>query len=67
MYGKRMYEMDERELEEFIATQERAVAKLNYERPGSSTEDVEAGVLKDAKELLAEKRKKAFLSDKPHF
>jgi hypothetical protein len=55
---KRMYEMDEKELEAFIAQQEHTVAKLDYEKPGSGEHRLEAGILKDAKQLLAEKRKK---------
>jgi len=44
-------------LEQFIHQQEHVVEKLNYERPGSHTTKVEAGILKDAKQLLDEKRK----------
>ena len=56
--SKSMYEMDETELEAFIAQQEHTVAKLEYERSGSGEYRLEAGILKDAKQLLAEKRKK---------
>ena len=53
-----MYDMDEKELEDFIARLEHAVAKLNFERPGSPEHRLQSGVLKDAKQLLAEKREK---------
>jgi hypothetical protein len=56
---KTMYEMDEKELEAFIAQQEHTVAKLDYEKPGSGEHRLEADILKDAKQLLAERRKKA--------
>ena len=58
-----MYDMDEEELEALIAKQEYVVAKLNCERPGSPELDFEAGILKDAKELLGERRKKNTASD----
>jgi hypothetical protein len=58
MNGKSMYQMDEKELQALIAKQEHLVAKLNYERPGSPEYRFEAGILKDAKQLLDEKRKK---------
>ena len=40
--SKSMYEMDETELEAFIAQQEHTVAKLKYERSGSSEYRLEA-------------------------
>jgi hypothetical protein len=52
-----MYDMDEKELEVLIVHQEHTVAKLNHERSGSGEYRFEAGILKDAKQLLAEKRK----------
>jgi hypothetical protein len=61
--SKSMYDMDETELESFIVQQERTVAKLKYERPGSGEDRFEAGILSDAKQLLAEKRKKKEPSD----
>jgi hypothetical protein len=67
MHGKSMYQMDENEFGEFIRRQEQTVAKLNYERPGSPTANVEAGILKDAKELLDEKHKKPQPSGGPSF
>jgi hypothetical protein len=57
MNGKSMYQMDEKELETLVAKLEHVVAKLKYERPGSAELNHEAGVLKDAKQLLEEKRK----------
>ena len=62
MDGKSMYEMDEKELEGFIARLEHAVAKLNFERPGSPEYRLQSGVLKDAKQLLDEKRKEPKVS-----
>jgi hypothetical protein len=67
MNGKNMYQMDESELEALIRDKEQTVAKLNYERPGSVTAHVEAGVLKDAKELLGGQRKKRQRSEGPSF
>jgi hypothetical protein len=56
--SKRMYDMDVKELREFIKQQEHKVAKLNHERRGSPEADFESGILKDAKELLAERQHK---------
>ncbi|MGB2604892.1 MAG: hypothetical protein WBC78_14940 [Candidatus Sulfotelmatobacter sp.] len=68
MNGKRMYDMDEAELTAFISIQEHTVAKLAYERPGSSLLNHESGILKDAKQLLDEMRdKKNKQSREPHF
>jgi len=55
--GKRIYDMEENELEAFVEEQERKVEKLNYEKPESVELNLESGVLKDAKQLLAEKRR----------
>jgi len=55
--GKRIYDMDENELAAFVKEQEGKVEKLNYEKPESVELNLESGVLKDAKELLAEKRR----------
>jgi hypothetical protein len=55
---KTMYEMDDRELGAFIAQQEHLVEKLANEKPGSAEHGFEAGVLEDARQLIAEKRKK---------
>jgi len=55
--GKRMYDMDENELEAFITEQESKVEKLNYEKPGSVELSLESGVLQDARQLLVEKRR----------
>lgn len=57
MNGKSMYQVDEKELEVLIAKLEHTVAKLKHERPGSSELNHEAGILKDAKQLLEEKRR----------
>jgi hypothetical protein len=62
-----MYEMDENELEAFIAKQQQTVAKLNYEKPGSGEYNHEAGILKDAKQLLKEKQKTQGPSDEVEF
>jgi hypothetical protein len=53
-----MYEMNEKELEQFISEQGQKVAKSEYERPGSGEYRFESSILKDAKQLLAEKQKK---------
>ena len=58
--SKNVYEMDEKELEAFIAELEQTVAKLDYERPGSGEDRLEADLLTVAEQLLAlkgEKRK----------
>ncbi len=52
-----MYQMDEKELEALVAKLEHTAAKLRHERPGSAELNHEAGVLKDAKQLLEEKGK----------
>jgi hypothetical protein len=64
---KSMYEMDEKELQVFVSQQEHNVAKLNHERPGSSEYRFETDILKDAKQLLAEKRKNKEASDEVRF
>lgn len=56
--SKSMYDMDEKELEALIEKLEPTVAKLNREKPGSGEYRFEAGTLKDAKQLLDQKRKK---------
>ena len=48
----------EKELEALSAHKEHTVAKLNHEGPGSGEHRFEARILKDAQELLAEKRRK---------
>jgi hypothetical protein len=55
---KRIYEMNEKELEDFIERQEKTVERLNYEKPGSGEHRLEFSVLKDAKQLLVEKQRK---------
>jgi hypothetical protein len=67
MNGKSMYEMDIKELDALIAKLEHTVAKLNYERPGSAEHRHEAGILKDAKQLVEEKRTKKAASNEVHF
>jgi hypothetical protein len=54
---KSIYQMNEEELVTFIAQQEWTVAKIIHERPGSVEHRYEAGILRDAKQLLAEKQK----------
>ncbi len=67
MNGKSMHDMNEQELETLIAKLQNTVAKLNYERPGSSEARFEAEVLKDATQLLQDRRRKRESSDEPHF
>ena len=67
MISKSMHEMDTKELEEFIAKQENVVARLKDERAGTPAHNFEGGILLEAKELLAEKRRKNEPSDEPHF
>ena len=64
MDGKSMYHMDEKELEALVAKLEHTVAKLKHERLGSSELSHEAGILKDAEQLLEEKRKSESLPTK---
>jgi len=52
-----MYAMDEEELAAFVAQQERTVAKLNHQKAGSGEYRMEESILKDAKQLLTDKRK----------
>ena len=52
-----MYEMDEQELGGLIEKLSEIVERLARERPGSGEYNHEAGVLKGARQLLAEKRK----------
>lgn len=51
--------MNEGELVTFIAQQEWTVGKIVHEKPGSVEHRYEAGILRDAKQLLAEKQKRA--------
>lgn len=53
-----MHEMDEQELGALIEKLSESVERLRHERPGSGEYNHEAEVLKDARRLLAEKRKK---------
>jgi hypothetical protein len=55
---KSMYDMDEQELGALIEDLSEAVERLAHEKPGSGEYTHEVGVLKDARQLLAEKRKK---------
>ena len=55
---KRIYEINEKELEDFIERQERTVERLNNEKPGSGEHRLEFSVLEDAKQLLVEKQRK---------
>jgi hypothetical protein len=52
-----MYDLDENELEELIQKLSRTVERLAYEKPNSAEYRHESGVLQDANQLLAEKRK----------
>jgi hypothetical protein len=54
---KSMYAMDEQELGAVIEKLSEAVERLAREKPGSGEPNHEAGVLKDARQLLAEQRK----------
>jgi len=51
-----MYDMDEQELGGLIEKLSETVERLAYEKPGSGEYNHESGVLKDARQLLAEKR-----------
>jgi hypothetical protein len=55
---KNIYEMDEKELEVFVARKEKVVTDLSHERPGSYEYGFEVSILEDAKQLLDQKRKK---------
>jgi hypothetical protein len=54
---KRMHEMDENELRVLISKLSNTVERLAHERPNSPEHRSEAETLKDARQLLAEKRK----------
>jgi hypothetical protein len=54
---KSMYEMDEQELGALIEKLSATVERLAHEKPGSGEHNHETGVLRDARQLLAEKRK----------
>jgi hypothetical protein len=58
-----MYELDEQELGALIEELSQTVQRLAYEKPGSGEYNHEAGVLKDARQLLAEKRELKALRD----
>jgi len=58
MRKKSMHEMDEQELGALIEELSQTVERLAYKKPGSVEHNLEAGVLRDARELLAEKRQK---------
>lgn len=62
-----MYAMDEEELAAFVAQQERTVAKLNHQKPGSGEYRMEESILKDAKQLLTDKRKQKKSSGEVEF
>jgi hypothetical protein len=62
-----MYAMDEEELAAFVAQQEHTVAKLNYQKPGSGEYRMEESILKDAKQLLTDKRKQKKLFGEVEF
>ncbi|MGA2876635.1 MAG: hypothetical protein ABSE82_13990 [Nitrososphaerales archaeon] len=55
--------MDEKELEALITELEHTIAKLRFEKPRSTELSSEEEVLKDAKQLLAEKRNTSRSSD----
>jgi hypothetical protein len=63
MPEKSMYDMDQNELQVLISKLERTVERLAYERPSSPEHRTEAGILKDAKQLLSEKRKQETSSE----
>ena len=56
--SRAMYDMDEQELGALIEKLSHTVERLAHERPGSGEYSHEAGVLKDARQLLDEKRRK---------
>ena len=60
---KSMYDMDEQELGALIEKLSETVERLAHEKPRSGECNHEAGVLKDARQLLAEKRKAKALSE----
>jgi len=55
---KSMYDMDEQELGALIEKLSETVERLAHEKPGSGEYNQETGVLKDARQLLAEKRRR---------
>lgn len=61
--SKYMYEMDEQELGALVEKLSESVERLGHERPGSAEHNHEAEVLKDARRLLAEKRREKQSSD----
>ena len=62
-----MYAMDEEELAAFVAQQEHTIAKLNHHKPGSGEYRMEESILKDAKQLLTDKRKQKKSSGEVEF
>jgi hypothetical protein len=54
---KSMYGMDENELQVLISRMSNTVERLAHTRQNSPEYRHEAGILKDARQLLAEKRK----------
>lgn len=58
-----MYEMDEQELGALIEELSETVERLAHEKPGSGDYNPEAGLLKGARQLLAERRKAKALSE----
>lgn len=52
-----MYEMDEQELGALVETLSETVEHLAHEKPGSGEHNHKAEVVKDTRQLLAEKRK----------
>ena len=55
---KSIYEMDTGELERFVREQPQRVDKLHCERPNSAAFDFASDVLRDARQLLAEMKKR---------
>jgi hypothetical protein len=55
---KSMHEMDEQGLGALIEKLSQSVEHLADKKPGSVEHNLEAGVLRDARQLLTEKRKK---------
>jgi len=65
--SKSMYDMDEQELGALIEKLSETVERLAHKKPGSGEYNHGAGVLKDVRLLLAEKRKKKEASDEIKF
>ena len=64
---KSIHEMDEQELGALIEKLSQTVERLAFKKPGSVEHNLEAGVLRDARQLLAEKQEKKKASDAAKF